>query len=137
VASLHQILTSAHKALGLARAKGARFLLASTSEVYGDPLVNPQPETYADAEDSIHHPINLGNPDERSVLEIARIVLEATGSTSPLQFVPRPVDDPGVRRPDIARAQRLLGWAPRASLEDGIRRTVDYLRQRVGVEALV
>jgi dTDP-glucose 4,6-dehydratase len=241
-----------HKALGLARAKGARFLLASTSEVYGDPLVNPQPETYwgnvnpisprgvydeakrfaeamtmayhryhgldtrivrifntfgprmrpddgrvvstfivqalrgepltvhgdgtqtrsfcyvddmvagilavlfhpsdrpperrtdrtflyvnCDAEDSIHHPINLGNPDERSVLEIARIVLEATGSTSPLQFVPRPVDDPGVRRPDIARAQRLLGWAPRVSLEDGIRRTVDYLRQRVGAEALV
>jgi nucleoside-diphosphate-sugar epimerase len=90
-----------------------------------------------DAEDSIHHPINLGNPDERSVLEIARIVLEATGSTSPLQFVPRPVDDPGVRRPDIARAQRLLGWAPRVSLEDGIRRTVAYLRQRVGTEALV
>ncbi len=232
-----------HNALGLARAKGARFLLASTSEVYGDPLVNPQEETYwgnvnpisprgvydeakrfgeaitmayhryhgldtrivrifntfgprmrpkdgrvistfivqalrgepltvqgdgtqtrsfcylddmiagllavvdlpsdrspeermdraflytsREAEDSTHHPINLGNPDERSVLDIARMILAAAGSQSPLRFVARPVDDPRVRRPDIARAARLLGWTPRVPIEDGIRRTVDYFR---------
>jgi len=235
-----------HKALGLARAKGARFLLASTSEVYGDPLVNPQPETYwgnvspisprgvydeakrfaeamtmayhryrgldtrivrifntygprmrpqdgrvistfivqalrgepltvhgtgtqtrsfcyvddmvagilavlfhpsdrpperrtdraflhnnTEHEDSIHQPINLGNPEERSVLEIARLVLELTGSRSPLEFVPRPVDDPRVRRPDISRARRLLGWSPRVALRDGILRTVEYFESRL------
>jgi len=233
-----------HNALGLARAKGARFLLASTSEVYGDPLVTPQAETYwgnvspisprgvydeakrfgeamtmayhryhgldtriarifntfgprmrpddgrvisnfivqalrgepltihgdgmqtrsfcylddmvagvlaildlpsnrsreermdraflhtnREAEDLIHHPINLGNPQERSVLDIARLVLEVTGSRSPLRFVARPVDDPRVRRPDVSRAARLLGWAPRVPLDEGIRRTVEYFRQ--------
>ena len=232
-----------HNALGLARAKGARFLLASTSEVYGDPLVNPQEETYwgnvnpisprgvydeakrfaeaitmayhryhgldtrivrifntfgprmrpkdgrvistfivqalrgepltvqgdgtqtrsfcylddmiagllavvdlpsdrspeqrmdrgflytsREAEDSIHHPINLGNPDERSVLDIAHIILAAADSRSPLRFLPRPVDDPRVRRPDISRALRLLGWTPHVAIEDGIRRTVEYFR---------
>ncbi len=232
-----------HNALGLARVNGARFLLASTSEVYGDPLVNPQAETYwgnvnpisprgvydeakrfgeamtmayhryhgldtrivrvfntfgprmrphdgrvistfivqalrgepltvqgdgtqtrsfcylddmiagllavldlpsdrspeermdrvflytsREAEDSIHHPINLGNPDERSVLDIARMILAVAGSQSPLRFLARPVDDPRVRRPDISRATRLLGWTPRVSIEDGIRRTVDYFR---------
>ncbi len=232
-----------HNALGLARAKGARFLLASTSEVYGDPLINPQEETYwgnvnpisprgvydeakrfgeaitmayhryhgldtrivrifntfgprmrprdgrvistfivqalrgepltvqgdgsqtrsfcylddmiagllavvdlpsdrspeermdwaflytsREAEDSTHHPINLGNPDERSVLDIARMILAAAGSQSPLHFGPRPVDDPRVRRPDISRATRLLGWTPRVAIEDGILRTVDYFR---------
>jgi dTDP-glucose 4,6-dehydratase len=240
-----------HHALGLARAKGARCLLASTSEVYGDPQVNPQGETYwgnvnpisprgvydeakrfgeamtmayhryhgldtrivrifntfgprmrpddgrvistfivqalrgepltihgdgtqtrsfcylddmvagllalldlpsdrsqeermdraflqenREAEDSIHHPINLGNPDERSVLDIARLVLAATGSHSSLQFVGRPVDDPRVRRPDISRAIRLLGWAPRVPIEEGIRRTVEYLRGLVGQKLL-
>jgi dTDP-glucose 4,6-dehydratase len=232
-----------HKALGLAKAMRARFLLASTSEVYGDPLVNPQPETYwgnvnsisprgvydeakrfaeamtmayhryhgldtrivrifntfgphmrpndgraisnfivqalreepltiygegsqtrsfcyvddmvegllavlkhpsdrtleermdraflhhnAEAEDSIHHPINLGNPEERSMLEIARLVLKVTGSRSALTFQPRPADDPGVRRPDISRARRLLSWSPRVSIEEGLERTVEYFR---------
>ncbi|MDR7533386.1 MAG: SDR family oxidoreductase [Armatimonadota bacterium] len=241
-----------HKALGLARAKGARFLLASTSEVYGDPLVNPQPETYwgnvspisprgvydeakrfAEAmtmayhryhgldtrivrifntygprmrpqdgrvistfitqalagrpltvhgdgtqtrsfcyvddmvegilgvlfcpsdrspeqrtdraflrtnnehEDSIHHPINLGNPEEHGVLEVARLVLEVTGSPSAVEFHPRPVDDPRVRRPDIRRAQRLLGWTPRVGLRDGLARTVAYFRGRLERPAVV
>jgi len=231
-------------ALELAEAKNARFLLASTSEVYGDPLVNPQPETYggnlnpisprgvydsakrfaesmtmayhryrgldtrivrifntfgprmrrddgrvisnfivqalsgapltvhgdgaqtrsfcylddmiagivavlakrsgrtveqrmdraflhnnADAEDSIHHPINLGNPEERSILDLARLVLEMTGSRSAITFVPRPVDDPGVRRPDIARARQLLQWEPCIPLEEGLRRTIAYFRE--------
>jgi dTDP-glucose 4,6-dehydratase len=235
-----------HHALELAKATGARFLLASTSEVYGDPLVNPQPETYwgnvnpisprgvydeakrfgeamtmayhryhgvdtrivrifntfgprmrvndgrvvstfivqalrgeplpvhgdgsqtrsfcyvddmirgilavldlpsdrtfeervdraflhanTEADDVIHHPINLGNPEERSVLDIARIVLAATGSRSPLRPGPRPVDDPRVRRPDISRAMRLLNWRPVVSIEDGIRRTVEYFRSRI------
>ena len=238
-----------HKALGLARAKEARFVLASTSEVYGDPLVNPQPETYwgnvnpisprgvydeakrfaeamtmayhryhgfdtrivrifntygprmrpndgrvvsnfvvqalrgepltvygagsqtrsfcyvddmidgllavmdhpsdrsvdqrtdraflyrnGDGTDSIHHPINLGNPEERSVLEIARLVLEATQSRSVLRFLPLPVDDPRVRRPDISRAARLLGWTPRVSIEEGIRRTVDHFTQAASAQ---
>jgi dTDP-glucose 4,6-dehydratase len=233
-----------HNALDLAKATGARFLLASTSEVYGDPLVNPQPETYwgnvnpisprgvydeakrfgeamtmayhryhgldtrivrifntygprmrpddgrlisnfvvqallgrpltvhgdgsqtrsfcylddmirgilaildcssdrspaqrmdraflhnsREAEDSVHHPINLGNPHEQSVLEIARLVLAVTGSRSTLEFLPRPVDDPRVRRPDISRATRLLGWTPAIQLEEGIRRTVDHFRR--------
>lgn len=235
-----------HKALGLARAKGARFLLASTSEVYGDPQVNPQAETYwgnvnpisprgvydeakrfaeamtmayhryrgldtrivrifntygprmrpndgrvvsnfivqalmeqpltvhgdgmqtrsfcyvedmiegiirvllhpsdrtvaarldksfllhnADADDSIHHPINLGNPEEMSILEIARLVLEITGSKSSVTFVPRPVDDPRIRRPDVSRARRLLGWAPRVGIVEGIERTVAYFREQL------
>jgi dTDP-glucose 4,6-dehydratase len=239
-----------HNALELARARGARFLLASTSEVYGDPLINPQPETYwgnvnpisprgvydeakrfaeamtmayhryhgvdtrivrifntfgprmrlddgrvisnfivqalrgepltvhgdgaqtrsfcyvddmttglmaalvrpsdrtpaqrmdraflhanSEADDSIHHPINLGNPEERSVLEVAQIVLEATGGAGPLRFVPRPVDDPRVRRPDVARAMRLLGWSPTISVREGVRRTVEYFRTRVVVDA--
>ncbi len=240
-----------HRALGLAEAKGARFLLASTSEVYGDPLVSPQPETYwgnvnpisprgvydeakrfaeamtmayhrysgldtriarifntygprmrpddgraiatfcvqalrgepltvfgdgsqtrsfcylddmidglvalieapsdrspaermdraflhtsQEGEDSIHQPINLGNPDERSVLEIACLVLAATGSRSEITFAPLPVDDPRVRRPDVSRATRLLGWAPRVFIEEGIRRTVSYFRSRLGLETV-
>ncbi len=237
-----------HKALGLAKAKGARFVLASTSEVYGDPLVNPQPETYwgnvnpisprgvydeakrfaeamtmayyryygldarivrifntygprmrpndgraisnlivqalrgepltiygdgsqtrsfcyvddlidglvavlhqpsdrpleartnreflhhnLESEDSIHHPINVGNPEERRVLDIARLILSITGSSAELKFLPRPVDDPRVRRPDISRAQKLLGWTPRVSIELGIRLTVDYFRSLSGI----
>lgn len=232
-----------HNALGLARAKNARFLLASTSEVYGDPLVNPQPETYwgnvnpisprgvydeakrfaealtmayhryhgldtrivrifntfgprmrpddgrvisnfivqalrgepltvygdgsqtrsfcyvddmiegllavlfqpsdrsrsermdrtflvdsKESEDSIHHPINLGNPEERSVLDLGQMILSITDSRSTLKFMPLPVDDPKIRRPDISRARRLLGWTPRVSIEEGILQTAKYFR---------
>ncbi len=233
-----------HKALGLARVKDARFVLASTSEVYGDPLVNPQPETYwgnvnpisprgvydeakrfaeamtmayhryhgldtrivrifntygprmrpndgrvvsnfivqalreepltvygdgsqtrsfcfvddlvdgvlavldhppdrsveertnraflhrnGDCDDSIHAPINLGNPEEHTVEELARLVLALTGSKSPLQFLPLPVDDPRVRRPDISRATRLLNWKPRVPTEEGLRRTIGHFHR--------
>jgi dTDP-glucose 4,6-dehydratase len=203
-----------HNALGLAKWKRARFLLASTSEVYGDPLIHPQPETYwgnvnpigprgvydeakryaealtmayhrqqgvdtcivrifntygprmrphdgraiptfvrqaianepltvfgdgsqtrsfcyvddlvsgliALAGSGEHLPVNIGNPAEHTLLELARKVLEATGSSSEIVFEALPVDDPKVRQPDITRARQLLGWEPQVSLEEGLRR---------------
>jgi dTDP-glucose 4,6-dehydratase len=208
-------------ALELAREKGARFLLASTSETYGDPLVHPQPESYwgnvnpvgprsvydeakryAEALTTAYRtsqgvdttiarifntygpgmrphdgravptfirqalagepltvagdglqtrsvcyvddlvdgvlrllgsghpgPVNLGNPRELTVLEIAELVLTATGSSSSIEFVPRPQDDPQVRRPDTTLARRVLGWEPRVSVEDGLAATVDWFRR--------
>ena len=213
-----------HKALGLAKAKGARFVLASTSEVYGDPQVHPQPEDYwghvnpigprgvydegkrfAEALAMAYHrthgmavkiarifntfgpymrtndgravpefmtaalrkqplvvhgdgsqtrslcyvddlidgilalassghtgPMNIGNPEEISVLELARLVLRVTDSTSEITFGPRPVDDPNVRRPDISLAQRVLGWEPRVTLEEGLRRTAEWFAKELG-----
>ena len=214
-----------HKTLGLAKSKRARFLLASTSETYGDPLVNPQPESYwgnvnpiglrgvydeakrfaealtmayqrfhgvdsrivrifntygprmrphdgrvvsnflvqaldgqpltvygtgsqtrsfcyvddlvegllrllmAPTSEGIHEPVNLGNPHELTVLEIARKVLELTKSSSKIVFEPLPQDDPKVRRPDITRAQNLLGWSPAVSLDEGLLRTLDYFKK--------
>ncbi len=207
-------------ALGLAKDKGARFLLASTSEVYGDPLVHPQTEDYwgnvnpigprgvydeakryAEAlttayrtsegvdtaivrifntfgprmrpydgraiptfirqalagqpvtvagdgkqtrsvcyvEDLVagilalarsRHtgPVNIGNPNELTVLQIADDVVAATGSSSAVEFVGRPVDDPQVRRPDTTLATQLLGWSPRVDWLDGLSRTVDWFR---------
>lgn len=75
-------------------------------------------------------PINLGNPEERTVLELARIILRMTGSTSGIEFHPLPVDDPTRRRPDITRAREELGWEPEISMHEGIRRTVDWFRAR-------
>ena len=217
-----------HKALGLAKAKGARFLLASTSEVYGDPLVHPQPEQYwgnvnpvgprgvydeskrfAEALTMAYHryhgvetsiarifntygprmrlddgrvvpnfvrqalegepltvyeegnrtrsfcyisdlvegivrllasgeadPVNLGNPQEMTILEFAYKVLQVTGSKSEILFVQpedeRTRDDPMVRQPDIARARQVLGWEPVVSLEQGLERTVDWFKDRLG-----
>ncbi|HEX9691537.1 MAG TPA: UDP-glucuronic acid decarboxylase family protein [Gemmatimonadales bacterium] len=214
-----------HNALGLAKAKGARFFLASTSEVYGDPLVHPQPETYwgnvnpigprgvydeakrfAEAMTMAYHrthgldtrivrifntygprmrpsdgrvvsnfivqalkgepltvygdgtqtrsfcyvddliegimrlfergsanPTNIGNPGEFTVLQLAELVRECTGTTSPIQLRPLPIDDPKQRRPDISRAKRELAWEPRVPLEEGLRRTVPYFRSVVSV----
>jgi dTDP-glucose 4,6-dehydratase len=204
--------------LGLAKDKGARYLLASTSEVYGDPLVHPQPETYwgnvnplgprgvydeakrfAEALTMAYHrhhgvdvrivrifntygprmrpddgrvvsnfivqalhgkpitihgdgkqtrsfcyvddevrgllalldsdyvgPVNIGNPTEFTVLELAEKVLDVTGSSSELRFDPRPVDDPAQRRPDLTLARSLLGWEPEISLDDGLVRTAEW-----------
>ncbi len=212
-----------HKALGLAKEKGARFLLASTSEVYGDPLVHPQKEDYwgnvnpigprgvydeakrfAEAMTMAYHrthkvetrivrifntygprmrlndgrvvpnfiaqalrgedltvygdgsqtrsfcyvsdlvegiirllrsdydgPVNIGNPQELSVLEFAHRIISLTGSRSRITFNPLPVDDPRVRQPDIGLARRLLGWEPRVWLEDGLRETIGYFREKV------
>jgi dTDP-glucose 4,6-dehydratase len=210
-------------ALGLAKEKQSRFLLASTSEVYGDPQVHPQPEEYwghvnplgprgvydeakryaealttayrtsegldtaivrifntygprmrpadgraiptflrqglagepltvagdgsqtrsvcyvSDTVEGILRlafsthagPVNIGNPDERSVLEIAQDVLAVTGSAAGIRFVERPQDDPEVRRPDTTRAQELLGWEPRVPWRDGLRETAAWFRQAV------
>jgi dTDP-glucose 4,6-dehydratase len=213
-----------HKALGLAKEKRARFLLASTSEVYGDPLVHPQREDYwgnvnpigprgvydeakrfaeaiTMAYQRTHHvetrivrifntfgprmrqkdgrvvpnfiaqalrgedltvygdggqtrsfcyvsdlvegilrllrsdytlPVNVGNPHEMSVLQFAKLIIALTGSASGIAHKPLPVDDPKVRQPDIALAQRVLdGWRPAVSVEEGLRRTIAYFREKM------
>jgi dTDP-glucose 4,6-dehydratase len=214
-----------HHTLGLAKKHRARFLIASTSEVYGDPQEHPQKETYwghvnpigprgvydeakryaealtmayhrqqgvdtaimrifntygprmrphdgraiptflrqalqdqpitvfgdgsqtrsfcfvsdlirgmiALAESGIHHPVNIGNPDEFTLLELAEAVIETTRSRSEIVHEPLPTDDPQVRRPDITLARELLGWGPEVELREGLRRTIDD----AGVEALV
>jgi dTDP-glucose 4,6-dehydratase len=209
--------------LGLAKAKGAGFFLASTSEVYGDPLVNPQPETYwgnvnpigprgvydeakryAEAMTFAYHrvhsipvrvvrifncygprmrrndgravpnfigqalagekitvhgdgsqtrslcfvsdmvdgfvrllgydgpaqPINIGNPHEVTVLELAERIRGLAGATSEIVFIERPVDDPEKRRPDITRARELLGWEPKIPLEEGLATAIDWARRQ-------
>jgi dTDP-glucose 4,6-dehydratase len=213
-----------HKALGLAKAHGARFLLASTSEVYGDPLVHPQREDYwgnvnpvgprgvydeakrfaeamtmayhrvhrldtrivrifntygsrmrltdgraiptfirqalgglpltvfgegaqtraftyvSDLVDgiwrlmqaSVNDPVNLGNPREMTLLELAKEILRLSGSRSEIVFRPLPTDDPKVRQPDIGRARALLGWEPKVDVEEGLRRTIEWYRARAG-----
>ncbi len=212
-----------HKALGLAKAKGARFLLASTSEVYGDPLEHPQTEAYwgnvnpigprgvydeakrfaeamtmayhrfhgvatrivrifntygprmrprdgrvvsnlivqalrgepltvygdgsqtrsfcyvDDLVDGItrlfhsgeHLPVNIGNPVEFTVRQLADLVKRETGTAAPVVFEPLPQDDPKVRKPDITRARTLLGWSPAVALEEGLRRTIPYFRDEL------
>jgi len=209
-----------HKTLGLAKAKGARFLIASTSEVYGDPQVHPQPESYwghvnpigprgvydeakrfaeamtmayhryhgvdtrivrifntygprmrpndgrvvsnfivqalrgepltiygdgsqtrsfcfvSDLIDGIYRlflsdrsdPVNVGNPGEFTVRQLAERVIELTGSTSEIVSRPLPEDDPKVRKPDITRARERLGWEPKVQLDEGLRRTIEFFR---------
>ncbi len=212
-----------HNALGIALAKGARFLLASTSEVYGDPLVHPQPETYwgnvnpigvrgcydeakrfAEAITMAYHrhhrvdtrivrifntygprmrpgdgrvvsnfivqalrgdplslygdgsqtrsfcyvddevdgiyrlfhsdrsePTNIGNPNEFTIKELARIVLEETGSKSAIESLPLPEDDPKVRQPDISIARQVLGWEPKVEIREGIQRTLPFFKEEL------
>jgi dTDP-glucose 4,6-dehydratase len=214
-----------HNALGLAKAKNARFLLASTSEVYGDPLIHPQREDYwgnvnpvgprgvydeakrfseamtmayhrvhgvrtrivrifnthgprmrvedgraipafmsqglrgedvtvfgdgsqtrslcyvSDLIDGIYRliqsdevdPVNIGNPHEITIRQLAEKIVALTGSRSRIVARPLPVDDPKVRQPDITRARTLLGWEPRVPLEDGLRRTLEYFRRKLGL----
>ena len=75
-----------------------------------------------------HEPINLGNPAELSILELAQMILEITGNNREIIFKPLPVDDPKVRRPDITRAKELLGWEPKVSLEEGLKETLNYFK---------
>jgi dTDP-glucose 4,6-dehydratase len=213
-----------HKALGLAKAKGARFLLASTSEVYGDPLVHPQPESYwgnvnpigprgvydeakrfAEAMTMAYHtfhgldtrivrifntygprmrlddgrvvpsfigsvlrgqpltvygegtqtrsfcfvtdlvdgifrllmseeagpqPVNVGTEFELTIMEFAKLILELSGSTLPIEKHPLPKDDPQCRRPDLTRARSVLGYEPQVPLRDGLARTIEFFKNQ-------
>jgi dTDP-glucose 4,6-dehydratase len=213
-----------HNTLGVARVKGAKYLLASTSEVYGDPEVHPQPESYwgnvnpigprgvydeskrfaealtmayhhkhgldtrivrifncygprlrfndgrvvsnfigqaltgepitvygdgtqtrsfqyvSDLVDGImrlmgvdcHLPVNIGNPEEFTIKELADLVKELTGSESEIVYKPLPVDDPRRRLPDITQARNLLGWNPRVNLRQGLSETIAWYRQQLG-----
>ncbi len=171
----------AHKMLGIAKAKSATFLLASTSEVYGDPQVNPQPETYwghvnpvgprsvydegkrfAEALAMAYHHEHgmvvkiarifntygprmrlddgraipnflgaIGNPEERSVNELAEISQKVTGRKVGIVHRPLPEDDPHVRCPDITLARAVLGWEPKVPLEEGLRRSYLYFQSLV------
>jgi len=80
-----------------------------------------------------HEPVNLGNPNEVSILDFAREIVELSGSKSEIVFKPLPQDDPRVRRPDISRARKLLGWEPKIERRDGMRRTLEYFQERVKV----
>ena len=81
------------------------------------------------AESGEHEPTNIGNPTEFTILECARVVLEVTGSSSKIRHDPLPQDDPKQRRPDISKAKRLLGWAPKVDLRMGLRLSLDYFRE--------
>jgi dTDP-glucose 4,6-dehydratase len=214
-----------HNALGLAKAKNARFLLASTSEVYGDPLVHPQREDYwgnvnpvgprgvydeakrfSEAITMAYHrvhavqtrivrifntygtrmriedgraipaflsqalrnedvtvfgdgtqtrslcyvsdlveglfrlissnevnPVNIGNPKEMTIRQLAEAIIALTGSRSRIVTRALPIDDPKVRQPDITRARTLLGWEPKVPLEEGLRHTIEYFRLKLGM----
>jgi dTDP-glucose 4,6-dehydratase len=76
-------------------------------------------------------PTNIGNPHEMSILDFAKKVIDITGSGSKLEFRPLPVDDPKVRQPDIGKARKLLGWEPRVPVDQGLRRTLEYFKQRI------
>ena len=87
------------------------------------------------AESDVHEPVNIGNPNEMSLLEMANLIVELTGARSEIHFEALPVDDPQVRQPDITRAGDLLGWAPEVELRDGLRRTIDHYTQSLGLPA--
>jgi dTDP-glucose 4,6-dehydratase len=83
------------------------------------------------SESGVHEPVNLGNPNEMTLLEMAELVIEATQSRSEIVFEALPVDDPKVRQPDITRARSLLGWEPEVELREGLRTTVDHAMERL------
>jgi dTDP-glucose 4,6-dehydratase len=79
----------------------------------------------------VHEPVNIGNPCETSLLDLAKRVIRLTGSASEIVFEPLPIDDPRVRQPDITRARTLLGWEPRVDVDEGLRQTIDWFRDRL------
>ncbi|MBI4240844.1 MAG: GDP-mannose 4,6-dehydratase, partial [Candidatus Rokubacteria bacterium] len=81
---------------------------------------------------AVTEPVNLGNPQEMTLSQLARKILALSGSSSPVEFSPLPLDDPKVRQPDITRARKLLGWAPQVELDEGLRRTIEWFRERLG-----
>jgi dTDP-glucose 4,6-dehydratase len=85
----------------------------------------------------LHDPVNIGNPEEFTILECARIVLKVTGANSPLSYKPLPEDDPQQRRPDISRARQQLGWEPKVNLETGLKLSLDYFRTTLAQAAEV
>jgi dTDP-glucose 4,6-dehydratase len=82
-------------------------------------------------ESDVHDPVNIGNPHEMTIEQIARAIIEISGSKSTIVYRPLPEDDPKVRRPDITRARTLLGWEPKVSLEEGLQKTLDYFKTKV------
>jgi dTDP-glucose 4,6-dehydratase len=80
---------------------------------------------------AVNEPVNIGNPQEMTIEQIARLILRMTGSSSRIVYRPLPTDDPKVRQPDITRARTLLGWEPRVTLEEGLTSTIEYFRTRV------
>jgi dTDP-glucose 4,6-dehydratase len=78
-----------------------------------------------------HNPVNIGNPQEMTIRQFAEKIREITGTKSRIEYKPLPVDDPKVRQPDITRARKLLGWEPKIEFEAGIRRTIEYFRERL------
>jgi len=84
------------------------------------------------SESEVHEPVNIGNPDEMSLLEMAKLIIELTESSSEIVFEALPVDDPQVRQPDITRARDLLGWEPEIDVRDGIARTIEHYTQLLG-----
>ncbi|HEX5413936.1 MAG TPA: UDP-glucuronic acid decarboxylase family protein [Terriglobia bacterium] len=100
-----------------------RLLLAGSDS----PVAGAQTEEWG-----IHYPVNVGNPREEKIVDIAQIITKMTASSSPVSFHPLPTDDPKVRRPDISRARHLLGWEPKVTLEDGLASTISYFQECVG-----
>jgi len=81
-----------------------------------------------------HDPVNIGNPEEMQIVDLAKLLLDITGSKSRIDFLPLPVDDPKVRRPDITRAKELFGWEPRMTLRGGLLKTIDYFKNRLKLD---
>ena len=123
-----------HNSLGLARAKGARFMLASTAEVYGDGTQTRSVQYIEDLIEGVSRlmrsvetrPVNIGNPVEYSVRQVAEMVIELSGSRSEISYQPLPEDDPKQRCPDITRARETLGWEPRTSASEGLAKTLSW-----------
>src|SRR6266542_1276476 len=95
------------------------------SFVFSTPMAR---ETASTMDAQFNKPVNIGNPNEMTILEFAKLILRLTGSRSEIEYRPLPVDDPKTRRPDITRAKEVLGWEPRVPVEEGLKKTIDWYR---------